>query len=186
MCLASNVFIMHMGWVSNVTHKSCLCFSNVHLLLVFTNWNTINFQRCEIIHVSILCYFFQRYPAAAVQLQGDGDPAGHSGGGLGRSPGRCANLRHLPQDQVRRRLREPVLVLPDQVLCPLWGASVPAIQHGESWVGGGGSLCVNVIRQHFLPLIQTYPVKTTNNYNISTQSDGYMTVIILQNEIFFK
>lgn len=90
------------------------------------NWmNTFNFQSS-----SYFC-FFQRYPAAAVQLQGDGDPAGHGGGWLGRPPGRRANLRHLPQDQVRRRLREPVFVLPDQVLRPLWGASLPEIQHGK-------------------------------------------------------
>lgn len=81
--------------------------------------------------MSISCFdFFQRNPAAVVQLQGDGDPASHGGSGLG-PPGWRANLRHLPQDQVRRWLREPVFLLPDQVLCPLWGASLPSIQHGK-------------------------------------------------------
>lgn len=82
-------------------------------------------------HVSILFCFFQRYPAAVVQLQGDSDPAGHSGCRLGRSPGRRTDLWHLSQDQVRRWLREPVFLLPDEVLCPLWGPSLPEIEHGK-------------------------------------------------------
>lgn len=73
----------------------------------------------------------QRDPAAVVQLQGDGDPAGVGGGRLHRPPGRRAHLRHLPQDQVRRRLRPLVLVLPDQVLCPLRRPSLAQVQHGE-------------------------------------------------------
>lgn len=102
--------------------------------LLSTHEQTFSFQRH---HVSVRFCFFQGNPAAVVQLQGDGDPAGHGGGRLGRPPGRRADLRYLPQDQVRRRLREPVFVLPDQVLCPLWGASLPEIQHGKKRGCGG-------------------------------------------------
>ena len=89
----------------------------------FPIWNQLQHSTCFIL--------FQRHPAAVVQLQGDGDPAGHGGSGLGCSSGRCTNLWHLPQDQIRRWLWEPVFLLPDKVLCSLWGASVPAIQHGK-------------------------------------------------------
>lgn len=103
-------------------------------------------------HVSTLCLFFlisQRHPAAAVQLQGNGDPAGHGGGRFGRSPGRRTDLWHLPQDQVCRRLWEPVLLLPDQVLRPLWRTSFSAIQHSKRE------------RSHLVVQVCLTPLKTT-------------------------
>lgn len=100
-------------------HKYCKAFDKTNTLALLFSLKH---------HAKLLYFcFIQRYPASVVQLQGDGDPASHSVGGLGSSPGRCTDLRHLPQDQICRRLWEPVFVLPDQILCPLWRASLPQI-----------------------------------------------------------
>lgn len=127
----TSLFISIFSHMSYRNRKSCrrlISWSRLRCTKRMHTWSTFKDAKAL---MSVSCFdFFQRNPAAVVQLQGDGDPAGHGGSGLG-PPGRRANLRHLPQDQVRRWLREPVFVLPDQVLCPLWGASLPSIQHGK-------------------------------------------------------
>ena len=87
----------------------------------FPIWNQLQHSTCFIL--------FQRHPAAVVQLQGDGDPAGHGGSGLGCSSGRCTNLWHLPQDQIRRWL----VHRDDAPTC--------GICHKTKFADGCGNLC---------------------------------------------
>lgn len=136
-----------MHW--NDTFKSYWCICTQFLSLYIKSLKQSTFKDAKAFMFPFpFIHVFQRHPAAAVQLQGDGDPAGHGGDGVGRSQGWRANLRHLPQDQVRRWLWAPVLVLPDQVLRPLRGKSLPEIQHGERGRGGceDGLRC-NVLRK---------------------------------------
>lgn len=74
----------------------------------------------------------QNTAPAVWELQTGG--ASHRGGDAAPADpaeGRCAHLRDLPQDQVCRRLRPPLLLLPDQILRALWRTGLAALQQCE-------------------------------------------------------
>lgn len=74
----------------------------------------------------------QNTAPAVWELQTGG--ASHRGGDAASADpaeGRRAHLWYLPQDQVCRRLRPPLLLLPDQILRSLWRAGLSALQQCE-------------------------------------------------------